>query len=459
MASLLNGLSALGTGVAAFAGTAGIDAQKADLNKQAAILADQLATTRESAGRQEAAGLTSAENRRQEGFKSAEAVAADTRITARESTGRIQAAEIAEKADTPELKLLRALGALPSRNNAAPSASASPADGAAAAPSAVTSTPSAASGVDTSSPKVRQLLGIPAPGSDAAIRLALASDVDADPKYKGSTVGQKAAEVENRLAVAKGTIGSQEDQDSLAQQIAHYDLSPLDAKARMGAGGPGVMAKVNKINPKYNEANYAAVVEAKKAITPGGSLFVPISAMETSLDHASHFFELAKEIGNNNGGNWLNIIPNKLASSTGSAPLVNALQQTAFAMAEEGNRIYAGNAGTEGAINNWVKSFPVNGSLADQAAAVKNFAQLMGGKFDTLAYHLDKTFKDSGIPSVELLSPKSLATFKRLSNMKLPTGSPDDSYAGTGAEGTPPVAAPAAAPSHPPLPSGFRVIQ
>ena len=48
MASLMNGLSAMGAAVSNFAGAAGLEAQKADLAQQQTILADQLATTRET---------------------------------------------------------------------------------------------------------------------------------------------------------------------------------------------------------------------------------------------------------------------------------------------------------------------------------------------------------------------------------------------------------------------------
>jgi hypothetical protein len=46
--SLMNGLSGLGAGVAQFAGQAGLEAQKADLAQQQAVLADHLATVRET---------------------------------------------------------------------------------------------------------------------------------------------------------------------------------------------------------------------------------------------------------------------------------------------------------------------------------------------------------------------------------------------------------------------------
>jgi hypothetical protein len=49
MVSLMNGLSAMGQGVANYAGTAGLEAQKADLQQQGMVLADQLAHTSKTA--------------------------------------------------------------------------------------------------------------------------------------------------------------------------------------------------------------------------------------------------------------------------------------------------------------------------------------------------------------------------------------------------------------------------
>lgn len=49
MVSLMNGLSAMGGAVSSFAGTAGLEAQKADLAQQGMVLADQLAHTSKTA--------------------------------------------------------------------------------------------------------------------------------------------------------------------------------------------------------------------------------------------------------------------------------------------------------------------------------------------------------------------------------------------------------------------------
>jgi hypothetical protein len=59
MVSLMNGLSALGQGVSAFAGSAALEVQKADLAKQSLVLADQLATARET-GLQASGGVIAA---------------------------------------------------------------------------------------------------------------------------------------------------------------------------------------------------------------------------------------------------------------------------------------------------------------------------------------------------------------------------------------------------------------
>lgn len=68
MASLMNGLAALGQGVATFAGNAAIEAQKADLARQQTVLADQLATVRESKGRQEAGDIAATAAEKEHGF-------------------------------------------------------------------------------------------------------------------------------------------------------------------------------------------------------------------------------------------------------------------------------------------------------------------------------------------------------------------------------------------------------
>ncbi|MGD0109887.1 MAG: hypothetical protein ABSC06_38580 [Rhodopila sp.] len=102
MVSLMNGLSSLGAGISQFAGAAGLEQQKSDLAKQQTILADQLATTRESKGRQEAGDIAATAAGKQQQFEagqgdlqrqSAQAIATTTSSATRYAADVSAAAE------------------------------------------------------------------------------------------------------------------------------------------------------------------------------------------------------------------------------------------------------------------------------------------------------------------------------------------------------------------------------
>jgi hypothetical protein len=97
----------LGSGVAQFAGQAGLEQQKSDLANQTAVLADQLATTRESAGRTQAGEIAATAAEKAQEFEagqgalqrsSAQAIAA-TGASATLGAAGIQAAAERYRAD------------------------------------------------------------------------------------------------------------------------------------------------------------------------------------------------------------------------------------------------------------------------------------------------------------------------------------------------------------------------
>jgi hypothetical protein len=54
---------------------------------------------------------------------------------------------------------------------------------------------------------------------------------------------------------------------------------------------------------------------------------------------------------------------------------------------------------------------------------MKNFAQLMGDKFATAEYNVNKVLSQAGLPKAELLSPRGQEIYDRLINMG-PDGKP-----------------------------------
>ncbi len=124
MPSLMNGLSALGAGVSAFAATAGLESQKGELAKQAAILADNLATTRETKLQDSRQAFTSGENTQNRAAVAANAAAqqaadmARTQVTEGGATGRTVlqgqlAAAAAQKQQEFELAKAKLAATLP----------------------------------------------------------------------------------------------------------------------------------------------------------------------------------------------------------------------------------------------------------------------------------------------------------------------------------------------------------
>lgn len=105
----LNGLSLMGSNMAAFAGTAGLEQQKSDLAKQSLVLADQLATTRESAGRQEAGQIAMTAAQQEQGYKTGESALQRTsseKIAAGTNQATLGAATIQASASTANTKTL-----------------------------------------------------------------------------------------------------------------------------------------------------------------------------------------------------------------------------------------------------------------------------------------------------------------------------------------------------------------
>ncbi len=246
MPSFLNALSGLGQGISQFAGAAGLELQKSQLQNQAAILADQLATTRETAlqgqrqtfqagentQNREATATNLATTQAAEDRRNAATIAGSAANNAATNAAAMARTQAEINAPTSTEKLFRFLrinpdgspmssGAVSSAatNAPAPNATdAAPAPTSSTDASALTSTPSAAdagtAGGTSPLPSVAmparsvgqdlidQALGRPKLGSPEATRYAVAQDVDKAHPYW--TVGQKAIETDRLVGEASG---------------------------------------------------------------------------------------------------------------------------------------------------------------------------------------------------------------------------------------------------------------
>lgn len=257
MASLMNGLSAAGQGVASFAGAAGLEAQKAQLAQDSMRLADSLATTRESFGRQESGQIAATAADKQQAFTSGENALTRTAEMARTNvqgqTSR-DVANIGANAEPESIKVLRALGLMPASSSApAPPASTSGSNsGAAQAPSSVSGDasggPAPPKSIDVST-VLAKVLGQPMPGSEDAIRRAIAGGVVSDPAFKDKSPSEQAAEIKKRLASASASLSS-DALDTIADRTIAGDTSALTGLGYGEGGAANRAAAQERITEK-----------------------------------------------------------------------------------------------------------------------------------------------------------------------------------------------------------------
>jgi hypothetical protein len=407
--SLMNGLSAAGQSIAQFAGQAGLETQKADLARQQMMLADQLATTRETGletlrqagamqlqiGQQAFQGAQTdkeiaARAALQQGQQTFQGAQTDKEIAARaaEAEKQRQANVELEKmrlnAPTDTMKTLAALGyqfpnwpggsGMPQAGTTAPSTSSTPvppsSSGTGAATSGTGTSPTDTTGTGTStppsgapgtgggtgagggtggtgtgavppsggtgagtgaggtgaggtgaggtgagtsgttpgtpsqpptltdSPIVRKLLGFPQAGSEEEARSLMAQDVAKDQAFANATPGQRAAEVERRLAVAKGNLLDKPTQEAMARGIASYQLAPPSGFAMSRQGMAEVMGRVMELNPNYQETRYDEVKRTVQAFGGGGKEGGIIRSIDAAVQHTDVLAQAHALLGN-----------------------------------------------------------------------------------------------------------------------------------------------------------------
>jgi hypothetical protein len=337
MPSILNGLSALGAGVSQFAGTAGLEAQRAGLAQQQAILADQLATNREVNVTQPfqksqlEASEAGANTRNAATNTTSLATNALTNATSRSNNAATIAGDMARtqaqiNAPTDVEKLFRFLKINPDGTPVGGSAAPAPPttggapplpsdDTTQAAPSASGTALAAPSAMDN--PLVRKALGFPASGSPEASRMAIAQDVNSDPAFKYKTAGQKAAEIELRVATAEGKMTDPASREDMAKGIASYQFAPISGYGLVKPGGPETMAKVMEINPDYQESRYPEVNKAMSAFGSGKQGDI-IRANNVGVQHLDVIDQAAAALANGNVG-ALNSLKNAFQTQLGYA--------------------------------------------------------------------------------------------------------------------------------------------
>lgn len=124
---------------------------------------------------------------------------------------------------------------------------------------------------------------------------------------KWTTITGKPLSPEQQEALERGQIskfGSKIDAsankqsiESVAQMISKYNMAPISGWAMRGPWGQAVMARVNQLNPDYDQTKYQAKVRGEIAFTTGNQSNA-VRSFNTSLDHLAVLDDYANALDN-----------------------------------------------------------------------------------------------------------------------------------------------------------------
>ena len=288
----------------------------------------------------------------------------------------------------------------PSDGAAAPSdTSAFAIDGSNAAPSAQTggaAGPASPGGAASTAPTnqnanlgqtivEKALLGY-TPGSDAANRAAIASDINNDPQFKYATAGQKAVEAEMREAVATGKMADPATRQLMGTAIGNYQLPGLSNYALAKPGGPEIMAAALKANPDYQAARYPEVNAAMTAFGTGTQGNI-VRSINVGVQHLAVVDQAGAALANHDT-RTLNSLQNEFESQFGrpEPTTFDALKQI---VGTEVEKAVAGGIGASADRDRLMQALDRANSPAQLQAVTNGFRSLMVGQLAGLKTQYD----------------------------------------------------------------------
>lgn len=446
--SFLNGIGAglatMGQGIASFAQAAGIQAQKAQLQQQAMRLADQLTTAREVNVEQPFTAQQSALQRQSTetvanisgGYelRGAQARAgAEVAAAQAEAGAQIQSANIQANALPPDVRSAIAISKAPPEVqrtyfgmhalqggippdllgpvfNQSDDTSGTPAPSGGNANG--TSGSNSTTGGPTPPPNQSLLNG----GSDKGQQDSQSSSTS------GSTSGTTQPNAENAAGDAfasppagyneKALQGLSPGLQAQVKAIALGRMAPLNTGGRNGLINQDIMQHVLAYDPGWDGTRFTIRQDTIKDFTTGQAA-QNIVALNTAVGHAGVVSQALTELSNgmfpstNAAWNWV-------AEHTGT-PNITSAKEAVSALASEARKVFASGRGGGNLVEleNWENNFPINGSPAQQQAAMREFTHLMGGRMDALATQYDRGTGEQ-LTGAHFLTPDALHTYQRL---------------------------------------------
>lgn len=414
-----NGLASAGAAVATTAGAYALESQKADLEKEKVVLADQLANVRED---------------KQRGFVTSERVAGQTFQSGEKGLDRASAEKVAEEANKVHLAVAgmqvgSAKYAVDQRTaverealtpaevrTAQWFAKATPEEKTAFQSALLTKAgmPAWAVGGGASAPHSdvtpAKLPGDPStPAPDAAPAGGISGTPATAPPKDGKPVPSTFNEEALQALPPEAAMQ--------VKAMVDGRMAPPSSFAASKPYWQAMLAAANKYDPTFDQSTWASRVATRKDFTSGKSA-VAITALNTALGHAEVVADSLDKLSNRGGLLTLaNPALNAFGRATGDERQTNA-QMGISALSSEARKVFAASGGgslTE--LENWEKNFPINGSPEQQKGALKQFVSLLDSRLASLTDQYNRGMGRADDP-MQLLEPHARQVFTELMGRK-----------------------------------------
>lgn len=122
--------------------------------------------------------------------------------------------------------------------------------------------------------------------------------------------------VEMAPNIASLVSANPDQQASIAQMIANYQMAPLSAAALRSSSGQAIMAQVNQLNPNYDATQFASKAKAMNSFSTGAE-GKAVKSFNVALSHLDTLGQAATAL-NNGDVKGVNQIGNAISSWTGN---------------------------------------------------------------------------------------------------------------------------------------------
>lgn len=190
--------------------------------------------------------------------------------------------------------------------------------------------------------------------------------------------------------------------ESVAKQIANYQLAPLSGFVLKSPFGQAVMAKIAELNPEYQATEYGARGKAMRDFSTGKQ-GQAINSFNVAISHLDTLGDLAKALENNDT-QAVNRLGNYFSQQTG-APAVTNFNAAKQIVGQEIIKAIIAGGGTGAERQQAEEVLSAAQSPAQLAGVIDTYKSLMGGQLGGLKQQYEQT---TGLKDFEdRLSPEA----------------------------------------------------